>query len=165
VAVEIATGSGATRTVDTIDLYEPVLISFVRSFARRIDSTFPEGGEVGPKERGQWTDDEKITTYMQQVEHFDGNRGIRTIRLLRHAIEGGPNEGAVRVEAVGLEDGAQLELRWNIIASPDWVQGTSAELKIECHPAYRAQCIAAFQEQFGDAPPPPGEEELPGPFR
>ncbi|HTL34380.1 MAG TPA: hypothetical protein VL326_14735 [Kofleriaceae bacterium] len=144
---ETAAGPFATRIVETLDAVEPELVTFVRTWARYLDARDLAEGTRGPKERGQWVDDDGITTYMQQVEDFDADgRGIRTIRLLRHEVEGGPNEGALRVIAIGLANDAKLELRWNVIVSPEEVRGTSAELTAEG--AGREQCIAAFRDQF-----------------
>jgi hypothetical protein len=84
----------------------------VRRSARSLDPEFPQHGTRGPNERGQWTNDDGTITYMQQVEEFDdAGRGIRTIRLIKHATPGGPNEGALRIVAVGLANDAMLELR------------------------------------------------------
>jgi hypothetical protein len=113
-----------------------------------LDPSFPQSGDRGPKERGQWTNDDQTITYMQQVEELDGDkRGIRTIRLLRHRLPGEPNEGALRVIAVGLANDAVLEVRWNIIVSATEVRGQDAELKVDG--ANKDKCIADFRECFG----------------
>ena len=147
-AKEFSEGPRAIHTVETVDAVEPELVNLVRGYARWLDPSFPESGERGPKERGQWTNDDQVVTYMQQVEEFDGDgRGIRTIRLLRHAVEGGPNNGALRVIAVGLPEGSTLELRWNNVVSAEDVRGLSAELTVDG--PNKDKCIAAFNEWFG----------------
>jgi hypothetical protein len=145
---ETATGPRATRTVETVDSVEPELAQYVRRSALLLDPSFPQSGDRGPKERGQWTNDDQTITYMQQVEELDGDkRGIRTIRLLRHRLPGEPNEGALRVIAVGLANDAVLEVRWNIIVSATEVRGQDAELKVDG--ANKDKCIADFRECFG----------------
>jgi hypothetical protein len=145
---ETARGPRATQIVDSIDTIEPELAAFVRGTARWLDPWFPQRGRRGPNERGGWTDDKQVETLMQQVEELDAEgRGLRIIRLYRVVTPGGPHEGAVRVIAVGLANGAQLELRWNVVASSQDVRGTSAELTVK-GPQHEA-CVADFHEWFG----------------
>jgi hypothetical protein len=145
---ETASGPRATRTVDSLDMIEPELATFVRGAARWLDPWFPQHGRRGPNERGGWTDDNQVETVMQQVEDFDREgRGLRIIRLYRIVTPGGPHEGAIRVIAVGLANGAQLALRWNFIASDQDVRGTSAEMTVEG--PHRKECVADFHEWFG----------------
>jgi hypothetical protein len=146
--IEMATGPRATQIAETVDVVEPEFVSFVRRAARRLDPSFPQSGQLGPTERGQWTDDDQVVTLMQQVEEFDDDgRGIRTIRLVRTGVPGGPHDGAVRVIAVGLANDAALEVRWNITISATEVRGKSAQLKVDG--ARKDVCIAEFREWFG----------------
>ena len=84
---------------------------------------------------------------MEQVEelYLDGG-GVRIIRLYRLETPDGPHEGAVRVVAVGLANGARLEVRWNFVASDTDVRGTSTALMVDG--VRRVQCVADFQRWF-----------------
>ena len=140
-----ATGARATRTVESLDAIEPQLVAFVRGTARWLDPGFPQRGRRGSAERGQWTDDDQVQTLVQQVEELVDGRGIRIIRLYRVATPGGPHEGAIRVVAIGLAN-AELELRWNFVASEADVRGTSAELTVDG--AREDECVADFRAWF-----------------
>jgi hypothetical protein len=143
----MATGARATQTVARVDGIVPQLVAFVRGTARWLDPDFPQRGRRGDAVDGSWTDDEGVETVMQQVEElYLDERGLRIIRLRRLQPPEGPHEGAVRVIAVGLGDGAKLELRWNFLASDTEVRGTSAALIVDG--ARRVHCVADFQRWF-----------------
>lgn len=151
VTYEVAKGPRATRTVETIDAVEPELVTFVRASARSLDPSFPQSGTRGPKARGQWKDDDQVPTLMQQVEELDTQgRGIRMIRTVTTRTPGEPHEGAVRVIAVGLPNGARLEIWWDIILSATEVRGTSIELTVAGEG--KQKCIADFHDWFGVMP-------------
>lgn len=160
---ETASGRLATQTVESVDAIQPQLVpvddrliprdsgpgrvTFVRGAARWLDAWFPQQGNRGPKERGGWTGEDGIETQMQQVGVLaPEGRGLRIIRVYRLTPPGGPLEGAVRVVAVGLPAGVELELRWNFIASETEVRGTSAELTVEG--SCKEECVADFRQWF-----------------
>lgn len=146
---ETSDGPRAKQIVETVDAVEPAFVAFVRNCATHCqDPTFPQTGQRGPKERGQWANSDGSITYMQQVEEFDdAGRGIRMIRLIKHAAPGEPKEGALRMIAVGLPNNARLELRWEMVVSATEVRGTSLEIAVDG--AGRDKCIAAFREWSG----------------
>jgi hypothetical protein len=142
-----AAGPRATRSVATVDEIEPELVGFVRTAVRWLDPRFPQTGRRGPREGGNWTDDQQVETVMVQVEELaqDG-RGLRIIRLYRVAPPGEASEGALRIIALGVANDARLELRWNFLASVTEVRGTSVELTVEG--ARHVECIADFHSWF-----------------
>jgi hypothetical protein len=143
----ISTGVRATQVIETVDDVEPELVALVRRSVRWLDPSFPETGERGDNEGGQWTNDDGTVTQMQQVEEFDrSGRGIRTIRLLFDATGNDPQQCAVRVIAVGLPNDAVLEVRWNITVSTTEVRGNSAELTVRG--ANDEKCIREFGDWF-----------------
>lgn len=145
-----AAGPRATRTVPTVDTVEPELVGFVRSAVRWLDPSFPQKGIRNQGVKGGWTDDEKVPTEFTQFEELstDG-RGIRIIRLYRMTPPAPPWEGAIRVIAVGVANGARLEVRWNFIADESEIRGRNAELTVE-GPRY-TECVADFQSWFETA--------------
>ena len=153
-----AVGSRATRTVANLDSVEPELAMFVRGSARWLDPTFPRQGTRGPKERGQWTDEDQVPTYMQLVKEYaaDG-RGLEFIRTVSTKVPGEPHEGAHRVVAVGLGEGVKLELWWSIVISANEVRGKNIELIVAGANSY--ECIADFRAWFGPATLPTPEPE------
>lgn len=140
-------GQRATRSVANVDDIEPEFVGFVRTAVRWLDPRFPQTGQRGQGVHGSWTDDEQVETEVVQFEELakDG-RGVRIMRLYRLTPPDGPYEGSVRVIAVGVADGARLELRWNFIASESEVRGTSAELTV--HGARQFECIEDFRSWF-----------------
>lgn len=142
-----AAGHRATRSVASIDEIEPELIGFMRTAVRWLDPRFPQNGGRGPRERGDWTDDQQVKTEFVQVEERarDG-RGLRIIRLYRITSPGGPYDGALRIIVLGAANDARLELRWNFVASETEVRGTSAELTVDG--ARRVECVADFRSWF-----------------
>jgi hypothetical protein len=124
-----AIGKGATRTVDSVEAIEPLLVAFVRGTARWIDPWFPQRGRRGPP---------TIVDNVPQSEELDfEGRGVRLIR----------EDGALRIVAVGLVD-ATLELRWSFAASGGEVRGTSVDLVVTG--LHHEQCVADFECWFGD---------------
>jgi hypothetical protein len=142
-SVLLSKGARATRTVQTGADIERELMAFVRRTARWIDLEFPETGQRGPGERGQWTDDDGVVTLMQQVEELDANgRGIRSIRYMRV----GKGDGTLSVVAVGLPNNAQLDVDWSFTNTAEGLQGTQAMLTVSG--AGEERCIAAFNDWF-----------------
>lgn len=145
-----AAGPRATRTVPNVDAIEPELVQFVRSAVRWLDPGFPQKGTRGERVRGGWKDDEQVETEFTQVEELaNDGRGIRIIRLYRMTEPGPPWEGGLRVIALGLANGARLEVRWNFVANESEIRGTSAELTVEGPRQF--ECIADFQSWFETA--------------
>ena len=145
-----AAGPRATRTVPSVDAIEPELVGFVRSAVRWLDPGFPQKGVRGQGVKGGWTDDEKVETEFTQVEELSADgRGIRIIRVYRMSPPTPPWEGAIRVIAVGVANGARLEVRWNFVADESEIRGRSAELTVE-GPRH-TECVADFQSWFETA--------------
>jgi hypothetical protein len=103
-------------------------------------------GEGEPKGDGAVA----VAVTMQQVEELLDGRGVRIIRLSRarrSPTSSGSHDGAIRLQAVGLPDNAQLELRWNFDASEHALRGTSAELTVDG--LHHEECVADFRRWFG----------------
>jgi hypothetical protein len=150
--VETASGQRVTPIVESVDAIEPMFCTFVRGTARWLDPFFPQRGSRSAPARGGWTGDDAVETQMQEVDEVDPDgRGLRLIRLYRMTPPGGPFEGALRVAAVGLPDGFELELRWNFVASDTEVRGTSAELTVEGR--RKEECLADFRRWFAGGRP------------
>lgn len=144
----LASGPRATRVIANADEIEPELVGFVRNAVRWIDPKFPQKGQRGQGVRGSYTDPTtEVETEMTQVEELapDG-RGIRIIRMIKIVTEGDPIEGVVRVVAVGVANGGQLELRWNFTATEWELRGGSAQLTVEG--PRQEECIADFLSWF-----------------
>lgn len=123
-----ASGPAITRTVASVEAFEPLLVAFVRGTARWLDPWFPQRGRRG---------EPAIVDHAQHVEELDFDR--RGVLLIRQ-------DGALRIVAVGLE-GAVIELRWNFVASATDVRGTSAELT--AGGPHCESCVADFETWFG----------------
>jgi hypothetical protein len=146
----IAKGPRALRVVESLDHVEQELVMFLRTSARWLDPTFPQSGERGTGQRGQFTGSDGLETLFIEVDEFDADgRGVRMTRYLYLGSvpdsEEGENKGAFTAEAIGLT-AATFTLRWEFITSAAEVRGAFAALFVSG--AAKEQCIADFRDWF-----------------